>query len=345
MAAQFDFKKRLGAGHFGEVWLVTDTGLNATRALKLIPPNKIPDPNNFFREAQILKSAEHPNIVHVEETGTLADGRVYVAMEYLKNGSLEDEASGSYIPLTRAKKLMIDMLRGLEHAHVKGIIHRDIKPANILIGNACEGKLSDFGLALSSIKDARNGGIRKYDYTPHIAPEVYNGKDHSVVSDVYASGVTLYRIVNGDSYLPTTPTDEVPDEAAKGLYPNREKYRAFIPRPLRMVINKAMSVNPSDRYTSARELRSALERAILTIDWNESTFSDRTVWSAARNGHTYELELYESTNGHSQVTAKKGPNAAKLRRMGSLCSAHSSRESGWKTAGKVLQHFVLGKLN
>ncbi len=83
MAVGFDFKERLGAGHFGEVWRVIDTGLNAERALKLILPTKVPNPANFFHEAQVLKAAEHPNLVKVEDTGTMADGRIYVAMEYL----------------------------------------------------------------------------------------------------------------------------------------------------------------------------------------------------------------------------------------------------------------------
>ena len=105
MAGGFDFRERLGAGHFGEVWLVTDTGLNAECALKLIPPTKVLNPQNFFQEAQVLKAVEHPNIVRVHETGTLSDGRLYVAMEYLPKGSLEDEAKGVYLPLTRVKRL------------------------------------------------------------------------------------------------------------------------------------------------------------------------------------------------------------------------------------------------
>jgi len=71
MAATFDFQKRLGAGYFGEVWYAIDTGLNAVRAVKLIPPDNILDRNNFFREAQLLKMAEHPNIVRVEETSAV----------------------------------------------------------------------------------------------------------------------------------------------------------------------------------------------------------------------------------------------------------------------------------
>ena len=128
-------------------WEPTDIGLNIDRAVKLIPPDKVPDTTNFFREAQTLKAAEHSNVVRVSDTGKFGDGRIYVAMEYLPKGSLEDEASGAYVDLTRAKRLMIDMLRGLEHAHSVGILHRDIKPDNFLVAPDGTLKLTDLGLS------------------------------------------------------------------------------------------------------------------------------------------------------------------------------------------------------
>ncbi|MBI1954952.1 MAG: serine/threonine protein kinase, partial [Acidobacteria bacterium] len=240
MAGQFDFHERLGAGNFGEVWLVTDTGLNAERALKVIPPDKVLNKQNFFQEAQLLKAVEHPNIVRVHETGSLADGRLYVAMEYLSKRSLEDEAKGSYIPLTRAKRLMIDVLRGLGYAHSKDVIHRDIKPANILVGDSSEGKLSDFGLAVPSGLDLKGLGVKDYAYTLHLAPEVKSPNDYTVLTDIYACGVTLYRLVNGDTFLPTIPPAEVLKLARQGKFPDRTAYRDFVPRPLRLITNRAL---------------------------------------------------------------------------------------------------------
>ena len=218
MAVSFERLQRLGSGHFGEVWLARDTGLDALRALKLIPKARLFNPKNFFQEAQVLKIAEHPNVVHVEETGELDDGSVYVAMEYLRSGSLEDEAKGSYLPLTRVKKLICDMLRGLDHAHHKNILHRDIKPANILVGDAGEGKLSDFGLALPVGVNVTKLGIKDYKYILHLAPEVAGGGAHSAASDVYACGVTLYRLVNGDSFFTVPPGADIEHLAALGKF-------------------------------------------------------------------------------------------------------------------------------
>lgn len=95
MSVSFDFKSRLGAGYFGEVWHAVDNGLGIKVALKCIPPDKIVNQANFFQEARTLKAAEHPNIVRVYDTGKFDDGRIYVSMEYLSHGSLDDEASGA----------------------------------------------------------------------------------------------------------------------------------------------------------------------------------------------------------------------------------------------------------
>ncbi|MFA5146477.1 MAG: protein kinase [Candidatus Omnitrophota bacterium] len=76
---KFELKEKLGSGHFGEVWLAIDTGLNTECAVKFIPKDKIVNQKNFFYEAQILKAAEHANIVSVLDTGHLSDGRIYLS--------------------------------------------------------------------------------------------------------------------------------------------------------------------------------------------------------------------------------------------------------------------------
>jgi serine/threonine-protein kinase len=344
MAVSFDFKRRLGAGYFGEVWHAVDTGLDCEVALKCIPTDKIVNQTNFFQEAQVLKVAEHPNIVMVNETGTLADGRTYVSMEYLPNGSLEDQAQGAPVPLPQAKRLMIDVLRGLGHAHANGIVHRDVKPANILIGNAGEAKLSDFGLALPDIQKLDLSQLKQYQYALHLAPEIRGVKDYTHLSDVYACGVTLYRLVNGDSSLPQIAPADAQALARKGKFPPRDQYRDFIPRSLKMVINKALSVDPDDRYQSADEMRHALERQILEVGWSVSVAPNRHIWSGTDiKGRSIEVIKYQQADHKWAVETRCGSEADKLRRIGKLCFSGMRKQDADKRARRILQDFVLGR--
>lgn len=315
MAGDFDFHERLGAGNFGEVWRVTDTGLDAVRALKLIPPDKIINPNNFFHEAQILKKVAHPNVIAVKETGELADGRLYVAMEFLKRGSVEDEARGSYLALTRVKRLMVDVLRGLEHAHRNNVLHRDVKPANILVGNTQEGILSDFGLAVPDGIDLKALGVKDYAYALHLAPEVSSANDHSVVSDVYACGITLYRLVNGDSMLPSMTPFEVRKKTINGEFPNRKVYREFIPRPLRKLINKAIHVDPTARFSSADNMRHALEQTTIEKNWSERRLSNGMEWICSWDDKCYNVQRLRMSDGKWDVIVRKGLTRKQLRRV------------------------------
>ncbi len=344
MSVSFDFKRRLGSGYFGEVWLATETGLGDEIALKCIPPDKIINQNNFFQEAQALKASEHVNIVHVNDTGRLSDGRIYVSMEYLQKGSVEDEAQGAPLPLTRAKRIMVDLLRGLNHAHGQGIVHRDIKPANILVGDFGEAKLSDFGLALPNIRGLDLARIKKYQYVLHLAPEVRRIQDYTVLSDIYACGVTFYRLINGDSNLPQVPPSQAQDMARLGEFPNRDAYRDFIPRGLRMLINRAMSVNPADRYCSAEEMRRALERQPICIDWEESQGLERTIWvGRSQSGLFYEVMKLRHRERDWAVETRKGALPTAMRHVGRLSFTNLRRQDAGKKARRILQDLTIGK--
>ena len=345
MAASFDFKERLGMGHFGDVWRVVDTGLDSVRALKLIPPAKVWNPQNIFHEAQILKQAEHPNVVRVEETGTMADGKIYVAMEYLPKGSLADEAKGAYVPLTRAQRIMVDALRGLQHAHEKGLLHRDIKPANILVGPNGEGKLSDFGLAVPKGVNLKSLGAKDYAYILHLAPEIHSGRGYSVLSDVYAAGVTLYRLINGDIYLPSIPATHIRQACIDGEYPDRKKYREFIPRPIRSLVNRAMAVEPMKRFHTAEDMRHALEQVSICMNWNEQILSNGMRWTSGWDYRCHEVVRTRAPNGKWSVETRKGSSRQSLRRVTSFCHKGLSKAKAAQTTRRILQDYVLGRIH
>lgn len=340
MAASFDFRKRLGTGYFGEVWRAVDTGLGCEVALKCIPADKIINPANLHQEAQTLKASEHSNIVKVTETGTLDDGRIYVSMEYLPNGSVEDEASGALLGLPRAKRLMIDVLRGLGHAHRQGIVHRDIKPANIMIGNSSEGKLSDFGLAVPDIASVDASQFKQYQYRLHLAPEVRKFTDYTPISDIYACGVTLYRLVNGDTYLPSIDLAEATRRARRGDFPPRDQYRDFIPTSLRRLINKALSVKPVERYQSANEMRHALEQQKLLVAWRERKTHRGTVWKGeSLDERQFHVSLSQNVDSKWEIEVKTG-SANKLRRKNADCHGNLTKAKGRQLARRILQRIT-----
>lgn len=344
MATSFDFRRRLGSGHFGEVWHVIDTGLGCEIALKCIPPDKIVNQNNFFQEAQVLKAAEHPNVVRVNDTGRLKDGRIYVSMEYLPAGSVEDEAQGAPLPLSRAKRLMADVLRGLGHAHHQNVVHRDVKPANILVGTVGEAKLSDFGLALPDLRGLNVTQLKQYQYVLHLAPEVRRMQDYTRLSDIYAAGVTLYRLVNGDSNLPQVKPAAAHTLARRGEFPPRNGYRDFIPQAFRRMVNKAMNVDPALRYQSADEMRHALESQPVEVDWSESIAPTRSVWVGLdKGGLHYEVVKARQRDLRWQVTTRRGRSREKLRRVGGKCFTDLRKQDADKRARRILQDYVAGR--
>lgn len=342
MSVSFDYKKKLGEGHFGEVWLVVETGLNITCAVKRIPIGKVINKDNFFHEAQILKEAEHPNTIKVYDTGYLSDSEIYMTMEYFEKGSLEDETEGGFVKLSRAKEVMIDVLRGLEHAHSRQIIHRDIKPANILIGNNGEGVLSDFGLALPGLSALNTDSIRDYEYLLHLAPEVEDVFSQNILSDIYASGVTLYRLVNGDIYLPKVSPADAHSLAQQGRFPDRTKYREFVPRQLRGLINKAMDANPQKRFASARAMRKALEQISIETDWEESRLLTGYKWVGEKNGTIYEVVRNSvSQSGVIDVKTAKGKNISRMRKISELSDSFFSKDEAMRFTKKVLQEITV----
>jgi eukaryotic-like serine/threonine-protein kinase len=278
----FHFRRRLGEGAFGEVWLADDRALGVTRAVKLVRPDKIKGGGTqFYKEPTTLQALRNDYIVTVHDAGQMTDGRLYIAMEYLPAGSAEDQSSGGFVPLRRTVKWIAAACRGAEYAHSQSVLHRDIKPANMLISDDDVAKLSDFGLAARVGTDGRASA---YGYIAHLAPEVIEDGYTSVQSDIYALGVSLYRLVNGDAMLPSLPDFELEEAIVSGNFPDRTRFQPFVDRRLKTIIHRAMAVEPSKRFQSAAELRRALEMQSLAYDWRFEPSGRGELWIASVDG-------------------------------------------------------------
>lgn len=177
----------------------------------------------------------------------------------------------------------------------------------------------------------------------HLAPEVDKLSDYNHLSDIYSCGMTLYRMVNGDKYLPSVPMLEIRTKIKAGKFPNRNEYREFVPNSLRRVINKALNVDSSKRYQSAAEMRRALEQVPLGINWVENHKTSFIRWRTSHSGTVMEVKRIENLGGSWSVETKKGKSVAELRKIKRLCKDNILLKEAEKITKQILQDFVTGK--
>jgi serine/threonine protein kinase len=336
--ADYERLERLGAGNFGEVWLAYDRALAVRRAVKYIPKSRIQDPTNFYKEPQTLMALRHENIVRVEDAGRASDGTLYVAMEYLPRGSVEDVFRGRPIPLTRAFAILEDVCWALEFAHQQGYIHRDIKPANILIAQNNKGKLSDFGLAT---KVPRGGTASPYGYLTHVAPEALRTGKTSKSSDIYALGVTAYRLINGDAFLPNAsdPSD-IQDLILAGDYPDRDHYRPYIPNKVKRIINQCMAIRKSDRFGSASEFRRALETIRIHCNWRLRRRRRVVTYVTKIGSATYKVVIKPDRSDHFSISTTKTVESGSERRITNDCYLRLTLAQMKRRLRQILPRYV-----
>ena len=201
----------LGAGGMGEVYKATDTRLDRTVAIKVLPEHVANDPDlkqRFEREARTVAALNHPHICTLYDIGK--EGEIdFLVMEYLDGQTLAQRLEKGALPLDQALTVAIEIADALDKAHRQGIVHRDLKPANIMLTKA-GAKLLDFGLAKLKPADQVGGlsamatqsagltGEGKILGTlQYMAPEQLEGKEADHRTDIFAFGATVYEMVAG----------------------------------------------------------------------------------------------------------------------------------------------------
>lgn len=305
--------------------------LAVERAVKLIPKHRIADSNKFHSEAQILQDLRHDNIVSVHDAG-ITDDFVYLAMEYLPDGSLMSISNDTLLPTRKTLSFVCETSYGLEYAHNKGFVHRDIKPGNILIGSNGTAKLSDFGLA-SKLTDT--GTATASGYPAHRAPEMIRSNESTTQSDIYGMGVCLYRLLNGDSFLPSYG-DQLEQQILAGKFPNRARYQPFIPRSLRTVVNRALSVNPTERQKDVSEFRYQVQNCKVFFDWIVLSPDE---YITILDSIIYRVHLWQNRTGSHCVELTRQAVGGAQRRVIKDCA-----EFAQKRAAVVHMHTVINRI-
>lgn len=187
----------LGFGATSRVDKARDKIIGRTVAIKTLVHSfgAAPQQKQFLREAQIIGQLSHPSIVNLFDVGVEETGLAYLVMEYINGRTLQQVLSDSPVPWPRACSWAADLAAALGRAHSAGIIHGDLKPANIMVTEAGEIKLSDFGIARFATQVSGSGRIMG---TPaYLAPEQILGEPHSSRSDLFSLGIVLYYMLTG----------------------------------------------------------------------------------------------------------------------------------------------------
>jgi serine/threonine protein kinase len=183
------------------VFLARDRILGRDLALKVLREDYAEDAgfvSRFRREAQSAASLNNPHVVQVYDQGRSEDGRLYIAMEHVPGGSLKDLITkrGALEP-AEAALLASQVADALGAAHERGIVHRDVKPQNVLLGEAGEAKVADFGIALAASASTTSGTDLLFGTPSYISPEQAMGERVGPASDLYSLGVVLYEMLTG----------------------------------------------------------------------------------------------------------------------------------------------------
>ncbi|MBI5366162.1 MAG: protein kinase, partial [Planctomycetes bacterium] len=272
----------LGRGGMGTVFKALQPDLDRIVALKILAEGECDAEGvrRFFREAQAAARLTHPNIVAVYDVGE-AEGRYYIAMEYLDGATLRRYARDRKVPVRTLVGVVRDVARALHYAHEHGIVHRDVKPHNIMVQarngedagaagdpqGAPEGppqaKIADFGLAKeidSRSQLTLSGQI--LGSPSYMAPEQAGGTHREIGprTDVYALGATLYDVLTGRPPFEGENAYKILVAVLNDPPPAPRTLAARLHRDVETIILKAMEKDPARRYGSALALAEDLER-------------------------------------------------------------------------------------
>ena len=256
--------RQIGGGGMGVVYEAWDQRLGRSVALKLLPESWSQDDRakkRFLREARAASRLDHLNICTVHDVGE-HDGRLFIVMTYYEGETLKERIGRGPLAAPEARELIVQIARGLQHAHQRGIVHRDVKPANVIITDNSPNRavILDFGIA----KLADDIGLTHTGTSPgtpaYMSPEQARGESVDERSDIWSLGVMLHEMLTGlrpfRGQGPQAVIHAILNRAPEPLEPPGG---GGVDDDLARSVSKALAKGPGRRYQNVGELLADLD--------------------------------------------------------------------------------------
>ena len=308
---RYEIRSQIGKGGMGEVYLATDTELDRTVAIKILPPDVALDHQRlqrFVQEAKAASALNHPHIITIYEIGSIESSK-FIATEFIDGETLRQRMSHG-MRLLDVLEVSSQIASALVAAHSAGIVHRDIKPENIMVRKDGYSKVLDFGLAKLS-DNAENadteaptramvntGAGTVMGTAVYMSPEQAKGVHVDERTDLWSLGALLYEMTTGHvPFKGETPTETISLILQKEP-PPMSRYANDIPEELERIVEKALTKDLDERYQSAKDLLIDIKHLKRKIEVDAEI--DRTV--------PPEIRAAVSTHSHPGGSTISGSN-------------------------------------
>jgi WD40 repeat protein/serine/threonine protein kinase len=257
--------EQIGSGSFGAVYRAVQPDVDREVAVKVILPDYANDPEfirRFEIEAQTVARLEHPHIVPLYDYWREPNG-AYLVMRWVRGGSLEKRLEAGALDLQMVRQVVDQIAAALSAAHEQGVIHRDLKPANILIDEAGNAYLSDFGIAKHLAGNGQRTLTGILAGSPaYMSPEQLLKEPVTPRSDIYSFGLILYHMLTGEAPFPEDSLAALIDKHLHEPLPSAAARCPELPGQVDEVIQQATAKDPGNRYSSALAFAEAFREAL-----------------------------------------------------------------------------------
>lgn len=295
VAGRYRVEALIGVGGMAAVFRAHHEGLQRDLAIKVLHPNLSANTEmsaRFEREARSASRLEHPNCVQVTDSGSTDDGMMYMVMQLLEGAELTGML-GEPMAAPRAVELILQILRGLEHAHLNGVVHRDVKPENVFVTRDHDGdeilKLVDFGIAklTDATTDTHKTSAGLVFGTPaYMSPEQAMGVEADSRADLYSTGILFYQMLSGR--LPIDNDDPVALVRMQ-VAVDPKPLPSSVPPVIAGVAQRLLEKDRDHRFQTATEVIETLESIELMLLDGHVTDVEITVPGAAASSTGVEM--------------------------------------------------------